>query len=166
MKTLAILALSVLASGCHTSYELSRYRYQVTDDFTDAEFTVMQAEVDHLCDVNDGRCISITRESHHNKIVKGELPEAAGDFWIKEDGSRQITLDEIVIDAGFLNRIFRHEMGHAAGCHGKNNYHLPEPGNVMYSKIYVVQPDVDWTEADLACINRELDWLHCNREPA
>jgi hypothetical protein len=157
MKALAILALSALASGCHTSYDLSRYRYQVTNDFTDAEFAVMQKEVDHLCDINDGRCIEITRRMHHNKIVKGDLPETAGNFKIRHDGSREIMLDYIVVEAGFLDRMFRHEMGHAAGCYGPKNYHLPEKGNVMYSTTYVVQPDIDWTQADLDCINREWE---------
>lgn len=157
-KTLVLVALGFVANGCHTSYELSEHRFMVTNDFTDAQFAVMQKEVDHLCDVNDGRCIVITRKMHHNRIVIGDLPKTAGNLFIDgDDDSRLMTLDAQVIERGHLRQIFRHEMGHAAGCVGPDRGNLPEPGNVMHSKLYVLTPDIDWTADDLDCINAAWD---------
>lgn len=156
-KTLAIVALGLVASGCHTSYELSSRHFQVTSDFTDEQYAVMRVEVDHLCEVNDGRCIYISREPWHNKVVLADMPKDSGMLSIREDGLRTIRLDRYVVEMGYLGQVFRHEIGHAAGCIGPNNGHIDGEDNLMHDDPYTVTPDIDWTEKDLACINEAWD---------
>ena len=152
MKTLLLAIIALVSTSCHTSYELSERRFQVTSDFTDAEFAIMQAEVDHLCDLTS-HCIYISRETHQNKIIREKFDDQdwdnGGYFAVWSDDSRYISIGDGAIKGGGLASTFRHEIGHAAGCYGNyNDGHLKDPGNVMYWRV----SDVDWTDADLDCI--------------
>jgi hypothetical protein len=157
MKTLAILALTTIAVGCQPRCETS-YQYQVTSDFTDAEFAVMLDESAHLCDVNDGRCIEVTREERDNKVIIGDLEEGVnGTLRDYSNGLRGIIIVKDAIDRGILRRTFRHEIGHAAGCLGPGNGHSDRKTDVMFGYYDRDIPDPDWTKRDLDCINQEWD---------
>lgn len=156
MNLLLLAVVALASSGCHTSYELSERHFHVTPSVSDAQFAIMQAEVDHLCDVSDGNCIYISRESWHNKIYIGaiaqECEELEGCFAEFSDGTRELSISESAVNGGRLAQAFRHEIGHAAGCYGDYDDHLKDPGNVMYRRV----SDIDWTQADLDCIARGL----------
>lgn len=156
-KTLAIIALSAATNACMTDYDAS-YRFQVTSDFTDAQYAIMQAEADHLCEINNGRCVELTREEWPNKIKVADLGgKVAGMLRVRSDGLETVFLDDYVVEMGYLGQVFRHELGHAAGCRSPNGGHLTEEGNVMHDDPHTISPDIEWTDADLACINRAWD---------
>lgn len=155
MKHLLLITILFLA-GCANYYEGGEKRYQVTSGFTDAEFLVMQKEVDRLCELVPEHCISITRENHWNKVFVGQVSNTCGDgggCWAAySDNSREISIDRRVLDADDLDRVFRHEIGHAAGCYGPNKGNLYEPHKVMSPYT----DDIDWTDEDIDCIERGL----------
>lgn len=148
LKTLAIVAVCLSTAACELT---ASDAYQVSSEFTDAEFAIIQDEVAHLCEVNEGRCISVTRDDAINRIAMADLGGThSGAFVENADGSSVIVLDSIVVDMGYLARAFRHELGHAAGCATDS----ATPGNVMYYEKYTVPQDLEWTHEDLACINK------------
>ena len=146
MTRFFVLGLCLSVSGCDF-LEMSDV-YQVSEDFDDTQIKTMQLEADQLCVLTTGEdCLVFTRDSSRNKVELHNLDgnEIGHTSIDADDGSEYdritITISPEGVDR--LNYVFRHELGHAAGCWGHLN-----KGNVMYHHV----SSVDWTADDLACL--------------
>src|SRR5512137_43552 len=146
-RSFVVLLLALLSIGCEYAYPQLTFR--VSDEFSQEEYDVIQAEADHLCHKTDGAyCAVMTRYNSPNSIVRGQLPDGElGLARVEQDydnSTIKITIDRSVTEK--LGRVVRHELGHAGGC----LRHLPK-GNVM-SETEKQQPE-DWTAADVECVS-------------
>lgn len=153
-----ICVLVSLVSGCGYKIDDPSMTFQVSDDFDDDQYGVIQKEANRLCEATVGEdCPILTRHKADNKIIIDyNMDESSSGYaHFKYDAPDNIhaiyehtkTVVTISIDFGSIDnlaRIVAHEFGHAAGC----MRHL-EKGNIMYEGWPQV---VEWTEADLACV--------------
>lgn len=104
----------------------------------------MQHEAELLCGVTDGEfCFEFTRESHKNQVLRMPLVNAyASQTYV---GSTSLIALDVNTSDSLLPIVFRHELGHAAGC----EQHL-SAGHVM--SAYVQDMSDTWTQDDLDCL--------------
>lgn len=146
---LSLVLLPVLF-GC--SVDLDYVLHASYEDFNAEEFEVLVRETEHLCERTEGQdCLVVTREHSSSSVHRvADLGSGIdGECAIsRRHGSIRIRISESGMK--HLASVFRHELGHAAGC----DKHLPA-GNTM-SK-YRGQMSDDWTKADLECVGYQKE---------
>ena len=131
----------LLLSGC--AAPAFDNTFQVSADFDDAQFALIQDQADIMCEATAGSdCPLVTRDEAQSVIYRRSIPKDMSAVGMQAPGS--IVLDTSLSGVWFSKTI-RHEFGHAFGC----SDHLPD-GNVMAPSIGQ-QPD-NWTDVDLACL--------------
>lgn len=113
---------------------------------------VLQQAIDELCQASDGQaCAALEYEGSDpgSAIVIDRLPEgvSARTYYDRAADGATIRLSTEAIASGNLFSAFRHELGHAMGCRGRE---LPD-GNAMQATRPVGELPV-WTQADLDCV--------------
>lgn len=147
-----------MVTGCGYQIDDPSMTFQVSADFDDDQYEIIQKEANRLCEATVGDdCPMLTRHRSVNKIIidYDMTPESSGLTNYHYDAPDNIhaiydhtqTIITISIDFDSMNnlaRIVAHEFGHAAGC-----MRHTEKGTVMYEGWPVV---TDWTETDLDCV--------------